>query len=127
MYNDLSEEAKIIFLNYLINYDDYLYNFHKNNVVESNSNVIKLEPIQDNLIPTPNKYTTSSTSNILNLLNYNLSQIQGLSESVIYALMAAGASFVADIASLGATKIVSILLGAGCLIVLVKHWGRSIT
>jgi len=113
VYDDLSNNAKVLFLNYLITNAE-LYNFHLQNVVEFESSMLL------------SKITTVNTmaSGQLDILNYQLNQIQGLSQSVIYALMAAGASILADIASMGTAKLVTILVAGGCLIVLVANWGE---
>lgn len=130
VYDDLSFKAKEIFLDYLIHTNNYLYQYHKRNVIETNDTIQITKKIQNSTYSTyqSNKLSMSITnsvtmaSNALDTLSSNLNQIKGLSDAVIYALIAAGSTIIADIASLGTAKIATIILGAGCLVVLLAHW-----
>lgn len=121
VYDDLSNNAKTLFLNYLVTNTE-LYDFHLQNVVESENSLFLINQSLYNSSETTIANTLASGQ--LDILNYQLNQIQGLSQSVIYALMAAGASILADIASMGTAKLVTILVAGGCLIVLVANWGE---
>nr|WP_295681165.1 hypothetical protein [uncultured Lachnoclostridium sp.]DAD78563.1 MAG TPA: hypothetical protein [Caudovirales sp. ctCiv1] len=115
VFDDLSIEAKQIFMDYLITQDNELYEYHIQNVVSTDFDYHGMEYNYANV--------GVATSDSLQILGAKLNAIPNMTEQVYYALMAAASSIIAEISTIGVTRILTILCGAGCLAVLVYNWG----
>lgn len=124
VYDEMTDSAKEIFLQYLAT-DDELLAFHKENIcgevpeVEENYS-------SDSFVIKPVSYASASVasaaSDTLSILTKNLNAISGMTDAVRYALVAAGSSILAAASSLTVGKIVAILVAAGCAGVLIANW-----
>lgn len=122
IYNELSDEAKFVFLDYMIKYDNELYSYHLENVVGIDSSIVLSSELPDLNALNLDAERALNAANALSTLSNNLNQIMNLPQDVYYALMGVGSSIVAYVGSLGSTTVASLLLGGGCLIVLMLNW-----
>lgn len=114
MFDEMSEEAKEIYLFYISTQDEELLNYYKTYINPSST-----------LEYTPNcaVYATGRAVDVLSTLGTELNAL-GLSTAVVNAFMAAGSSIVAAIADgpLLVGDIVAILTGTVCFGVILANW-----
>ncbi|BCJ96863.1 hypothetical protein acsn021_44320 [Anaerocolumna cellulosilytica] len=115
VYNGLTDEAKVIFLEYLINNPD-MYEYHTMYVGTNVNDELKLLSMDSVLMQS---YTAL---NLTQTLSNNLDLINGLSVAVKYALVGVGSSIVAIGSNITVAQLVGLLVAAGCLAVLVANW-----
>lgn len=115
IFNDLSPEAKQIFLEYLLTENNEMLDYHIKHV--GDINIEDLESKSNDL----QSVASVNTGAIMNTLNLKLNALY-LSEAVKFALMGAASSMCASIATLGATTVFSILVTVGCASVIIANW-----
>lgn len=114
VFEDLSPEAKQIFLEYMLSENKEMLSYHMKHVGGINISVeSKAYELQSAVAVNPGL--------VLKTLNIKLNALN-LGTEVVYALMGAASSMLSSIASLGAGTIFSILVAAGCSVVIITKW-----
>lgn len=116
VFEDLSPEAKQIFLEYMLKENKEMLDYHKKYVGNINTNVLiesKAYELQSSV--------AVNAGLVLKTLNYKLNALN-LGADVVYALMGVASSMLSSIASLGAGTIFSILVAAGASAVIIANW-----
>lgn len=129
VFDDLTEEAKQLFVHYMATYNQDLYQFHLQNVDEDQNEIFNEENLSvSNTYNFANtstlQYDASTNESLMKLLDYYLSEINDLNQSVVYALMGVGSSIISVLSNITPAQIVGFLIAAGCLGVLVANWSN---